>query len=57
MSKAFLKELLVTLNEFHDYQLKYEEDDLTPYPYDTLGLAEWLTFNKGIDLTNTTEEG
>lgn len=44
-NNEFLKNLVLTLDEFHKYQL----DNEVPYNYDTIGLLEWLLFNKGIE--------
>ena len=49
-NNEFLANLLVTLNEFHQYQLEYDEGGRPPYAYDTLGLAEWLSFSKGVEV-------
>jgi len=51
-NNEFLSNLLVTLNQFHIYQLEYtdEYNGKPPYKYDTLGLAEWLEFCKGIEV-------
>lgn len=49
-NNEFLAELLKTLMEFHEYQLENGENGRTPYNYDTIGLAEWLMFNKGIEV-------
>lgn len=40
----FLITLKSTLEQFHQFQL--ENDD--PYEYNTLGLAEWLEFDKKV---------
>jgi len=45
-NNQFLVELLTTLQEFHNFQL----DNEVPYDYNTLGLYEWLVFNKGIEV-------
>ena len=45
-SNEFLSELLKTLEEFHKFQL----ENGVPYNYDTIGLGEWILFNKGIEL-------
>lgn len=45
----FLSNLLETLNRFHEWQLENADNDgRTPYKYDTLGLAEWLEFDRGV---------
>lgn len=38
--------LLDALQEFHEWQLEHTENGVPPYPYDTLGLAEWLEFER-----------
>mgnify|MGYP003457236568 FL=1 len=45
-NNEFLSELLKTLEEFHKFQL----ENGVPYNYDTIGLGEWILFNKGIEL-------
>lgn len=48
VDEMFLKNMLSLLLEFHYYQLEYSENGKPPYSYDTLGLAEWMEFCKGV---------
>ncbi len=48
-NNEFLSNLLMTLNEFHKWQLDHTLES-PPYTYDTLGLAEWLEFDKSIEV-------